>query len=164
MGFHLTPAFLAGFSLGGALLVLSRGSVGVFFLALPGIFVHEFAHWLIAFVLRSSPSSFLLFPRKESPTVWVLGSVQFEPHWWSAGLVALAPGYLVPLAAWLISLHAMGLNTVGQIMGGYAVVTLLWSALPSTQDWRIAIRYPLGTTVLIGVCALAIKLALSHRI
>jgi hypothetical protein len=154
VGLHFTPAFLAGFSLGGALLVLSRGSVITFFLALPGIFAHEFAHWIVAFVLRSAPSSFVLFPRKESPTAWVLGSVRFEPHWWSAGFVALAPGYLVPTAAWFISLHVMGLNMLGQMLGGYAVLTLLWSALPSGQDWRIAIRYPLGTLVLLGVCAL----------
>jgi hypothetical protein len=145
-------------------LVLSRGSVGIFFLALPGIFVHEFAHWLVAFVLRSTPSSFVLFPKKESPTAWVLGSVRFEPHWWSAGFVALAPAYLVPMAAWLISRHVMGLNILGQMLGGYAVVTLLWSAFPSAQDWRIAIRYPLGTLVLLGGCALAIKLAVSHKI
>jgi hypothetical protein len=155
---------LAGFTLGGGLLVVSRGSVVTFFLALPGIFVHEFSHWLVAFVLFSSPSSFVLFPKKESPTVWSLGSVRFEPHWWSAGFVALAPAYLVPTAAWLISLHVMGLNVIGQVLGGYAVITLLWSAIPSTQDWRIALRYPLGTMVLLGLFALAINLALGHKI
>lgn len=153
MGLHLTPGFLAGFTLGGALLVLSRGSVITFFLALPGIFVHEFAHWLIAFLLFASPSSFVLFPIRESPNAWVLGSVRFETHWWSAGFVALAPGYLVPAAAWLITLYVTNLNLTGQILGGYAVVTLLWSAFPSGQDWRIAIRHPVGTAVLLCFCA-----------
>jgi hypothetical protein len=162
--FHLSVGFVAGFTLGGLVLVLHRGAVLTFFLALPGIFAHELSHWTVAFVLRSSPHAFRLFPKKESSGDWVLGSVNFEPHWWSAGFVALAPGYLVPLMAWLIYSHVIWLNFWGQVVAGYVVIALLWSAFPSSQDWKIALRYPIGTFAVLSLFMWWLRAVLSLKI
>lgn len=108
---------------------------------LPGTFLHEMSHWIVAFLCRCHPSFPSLIP-KRNESGWTLGSVAFEVGWLSAGFVALAPLYLMwGLAYWLLFTIPWSVSTweYGVLAG-----VLLNSGLPSRVDWSIAFRYPLG--------------------
>lgn len=134
-----------GAALAATVAIASAGPVGPTFLlfTFPGTVAHELAHFLVAFILRANPRLPRLWPRREGIR-WILGSVTFEVGWFSAGLVALAPAALLPLGAW--ACHAAlpveeGLEAAAL---GYTAGVLLWGAVPSPQDFRIALRYPAG--------------------
>lgn len=119
-----------------------------FLVAFPGIFLHEFAHFLVALVTNGKPEGINLIPKKEANGDWTLGYVMFEPSWWNAGFVALAPLLLLPLASVVLyqSLYpASGLET---LVGGYLLGCFARGAIPSRTDWKIAFRYPAGTAVI----------------
>jgi hypothetical protein len=161
---HLTPCFTLGLAFGGLTLYFIRGAVPLFFLTLPGVLAHELAHFTAAFVLRAAPKSLRLFPKREAEGIWSLGSVVCEARWWSAGIIALAPGFLVPLLAYLLFHHCAGWALWAQILAGYLTVTLLWSAFPSGQDWKIAIANPAGTLLVLTLAGVAIHSVLFHKI
>jgi len=89
-----------------------------------------------------------------------LGSVTFTPRWWSAGFVALAPLYWLPLLSTLLAWRALSQPREVQFFCGYVIATLCWGSIPSKEDWRIAIRYPAGTFVLLTAAVLWLRLLL----
>lgn len=134
----------------------ARGSLWLLsLLALPGTFCHELAHWLVGLVLGARPGRFSLWPRRV-PGGFVLGSVSFRNlRWYNAFFVGIAPLGLLP-AAWGLFLLRLG----GRARLGWreaAVVFLLgnlvFAALPSWQDLRIAARSPVGWLLLAGGAA-----------
>ena len=136
--------------------------MSAWFALLPGLLAHEMAHWLVALLTRSRPQPLSIIP-KRTPQGWQLGAVVFEPKVLSAGLVALAPLYiLTPLAWWLCSAgwSAGGLRAVG---AGYLFVALLWGAVPSRTDWVIALRHPLGTFIVLSAIGSWFALLLGHK-
>lgn len=112
------------------------------FLQLPATLAHELAHWSVALLTGSSPDFPSIIPRREA-NGWVLGQVVFTPKTLTAGAVALAPLWcLSPMACVLYSIAYEGILT--QSIQGVAVAYLVNAAIPSSQDWLIAVRYPIG--------------------
>ena len=63
----------------------------LFLLLLPGIVLHEAAHWLIAYVLGLKPSKFRVWPKKQRQHIG-LGSVSVQSgQIWQDSLVGMAP-------------------------------------------------------------------------
>ena len=145
----LTAAIAAFLALGG---VLYRPLNWLFLL--PGTLAHELAHWLVAFLTGSRPGLPRLIPHRMDCGTWSLGSVSFAPGWLTAGFVAMAPAYLLPILA--VALYAYGSGQSLPVQGGvgYVLGVLAWSWWPSRTDFRIAARYPVGTLVLVGILGL----------
>jgi len=119
-------------------------------LALPGTICHEACHWLVGKLLRGEPVRFTVIPRREGRG-FVLGSVTFKNlRWYNAFFVGLAPLALLPLAYGLL-LWRLGRHP--QLAWSEAVVVfllanLVFAALPSWQDLKIAARSPVGWLLL----------------
>ena len=148
-----------GVVLGGLTLRFARGPLSAWFALLPGVLAHELAHYLVALLARARPRPLSITPKRTTHG-WQLGAVVFEPKAISAGFIALAPMYLLtPIAGWLCSTgcRAVGLGAIGI---GYLVVTLLWGAIPSRADWGIALRYPIGTLMVLSAIVSAFALLL----
>ncbi len=139
---------LCGIGLFIALIALDRraNASGVFLLALwnlTGVLLHEFAHLLAGLIFRAQPTGISLIPRKAG-NAWKLGSVSFNRITpFNAMPVALAPLSLVAIAYWVainwFSWHAASLSTTLLL---YALLfILLYNALPSRQDLRVAFNW-----------------------
>lgn len=107
---------------------------------LTGVILHELSHLLVGLIFRAEPLGISLLPRRDGKR-WCLGSVRFSRITpWNAVPVALAPlslagvAYLVAIF-WFSWFEA----TLATTLGLYAVIfILLYNALPSTQDLRVA--------------------------
>ncbi len=132
-------------------LLTARATATRIAVCLPATILHELAHWLVAFVLGGNPGLPSLWPRREG-RMWVLGSVSFHATHWTAGWVALAPFWiLVPVAHWALFLHsAPGL--LEQVATGALAGFALWGCIPSSTDFEVALRYPLGTFPAMALC------------
>ncbi len=111
---------------------------------LPGVTLHELAHFLIGILFRADPTSFNLIPERRSDGRWTLGSVAFRRvTGFNAVPIAFAPLSLIPLAYfsyryWFSWLPLTFTNTLLL----YATLFLLiYNALPSRQDVRVACNW-----------------------
>ena len=148
--FYLTAAATFVFALLGV-----RSPLLYWLFTLPGTFVHELAHWLVAFLTGARPGFPSLVPHKRDEGGWVLGSVTFRPGWLSGGLVSLAPVYLMPpLALWVYRELSAASGMAVQGGGGYLFAVLVLSCWPSRADLGIAFRYPMGSLLVLGVAYL----------
>jgi hypothetical protein len=122
-------------------------------LALPGTICHEACHWLVGKVLHGRPQGFTVIPRREGRG-FVLGAVALgNLRWYNAFFIGLAPLALLPLA-YLIFLWTLGDNpSFGwfQALVMYFLASLIFGALPSGPDLRIAARSPIGWLLLGGL-------------
>jgi hypothetical protein len=92
----------------------------LFLLLLPGIFVHEAAHWLAAKVLGLKTSKFRVWPRPKGKHIG-MGSVSVQRgNLWQDGLVGVAP-----LLAGTAAIALIG----DQIFQANAVSAVLWDGL-----------------------------------
>ena len=121
----------------------ARGSMWLLaLLSLPGTFAHELLHFIVGTLLLAKPVGFSVRP-KSSPEGWTLGSVSFQKiNIFNGVFVGLAPFFLLPLA-WLCLAHlAIPLwrnhQWGGWIAASYLTSTLLFAALPSRQDLKLA--------------------------
>ena len=121
-------------------------------LALPGTFCHELCHWVVGKVLNGQPVHFTVIPRREGRG-YVLGSVGFvNLRWYNAFFVGMAPLLLLP-AAYLLFLWRLGARPVlgwPEAAMVFLLASLVFGAIPSVQDLRIAGRWPLGWLLLAG--------------
>lgn len=149
-------AYLAGTA--GALWLLNqaRRSFWLFsLLVLPGTFCHELCHWTAGHLLNGRPVRFTVLPRREGRG-WVLGAVVFSNlRWYNAFFVGLAPLALLPatygLLLWRLGGHpALGWPEVALV---FLLANLVFGAIPSGQDLRIAARSPIGWLLLAGALA-----------
>jgi hypothetical protein len=132
-------------------------SVGIFLLLLPGVFLHEGAHWLAARLLGLRTGKFRVWPTKQGAYIG-LGSVSVErADIWRESLVGIAPlvaGNLVlALIGWrvfatptllaalaagepaaAISSFGTGLRTADGLAWAYAVFAVGNSMMPSASD------------------------------
>lgn len=107
---------------------------------LAGVIIHELAHLLVGTLLRAKPVGFSLVPRREGAG-WRLGCVRFRRITpFNAVPVALAPLGLFGLAYWLArQWFDWYKTTLVATLSLYAVLfVLLYNALPSRQDLRVA--------------------------
>ena len=119
-----------------------RNIVALWMVALPGVILHELAHWTIAFVTIGRPG----FPRflpKRMGNAWALGRVPIHhPRWYNGGLIGLAPLLLIPLAG--LVLHDGIPNTFHWgaawkfVVVPFVAAECLLECLPSPADWRLA--------------------------
>jgi len=147
-----------------------------FFLFLPGIFLHELSHYLIALVLRVRVSGFSLWPKVKKNGELILGSVQVR----GAGplrhsLIGVAP-FLFGCAAvlWIgqtLNLDslaqaltdgnlALALNTIGGSFSApdfwlwlYLLFAIANAMFPSASDriYWIPVLAFVGTLLLLGI-------------
>lgn len=122
-------------------------------LALPGTFCHETCHWIVGKLLKGCPKHFTVLPRREGHG-FVLGSVAFANlRWYNGFFIGLAPLGLLPLVygllLWRLRSHpALDWSEAGI---AFLLANLLFAAMPSWQDLRIAARSPIGWLLLAGV-------------
>lgn len=119
-------------------------------LALPGTLCHEACHWAVGKVLNGQPVHFTVIPRKEGHG-FVLGSVAFRNlRWYNAFFVGMAPLALLPLAHGLLLWRLGGDPALGwpEAAMVFLLANLVFAAVPSWQDVRIAARSPLGWLLL----------------
>jgi len=121
-------------------------------LVLPGTFIHECCHLLLGLVLNGKPAGFNLLPRREGKG-WELGSVSFSHlTWYNAFFVGMAPLLMLP-AAYALVRWRLGLQPRldgWELLAVYLIANLVYAALPSWQDLRIAARSPIGWLLLAG--------------
>ena len=121
-------------------------------LALPGTVCHEACHGLVGRLLNGRPIHFTVIPRREGRG-FVLGSVAFENlRWYNAFFIGLAPLLLLPLAYGLFLWRLGGNPTLGwpEAAVMFLIANLLFGAVPSWADLRIAARSPIGWLLLAG--------------
>lgn len=118
------------------------GSTFIIIVKLPATFLHELSHLLLALMTFQKVTSASIIPRRlPGGGGWLLGSVHFIPSTaiWPA-LVALAP-----MLYWTFAVYFMfQFPTISTIP---LVLLLLEAGVPSSQDIKLALKYPLGIIV-----------------
>lgn len=121
-------------------------SKGVFVAALwnlTGVILHESAHLVAGILLGAKPSSFSLIPSRTAAG-WSLGSVRFTKiNPFNAVPVALAP-LVLTVVAWGVyqSWPLWFTPSLRSTLALYAALfVLLYNALPSRQDLRVACNW-----------------------
>ncbi len=148
-----TSSFKVLYSLGGVLYVGAvlgllgvifalRRLLPIFFLAVfPATVAHELTHLAAALLLNGKPSGFNFIPRR-SDTGYVLGAVGCANLRWYNGLfIGLAPLVLLAVAVALLNWRVRGLVAINssEALWAYAISCLIYAAIPSWQDIRIAL-------------------------
>lgn len=136
-------AFVAGCVL---LILLSRRWVLLYaLLALPGTFLHELSHWLVAGLLGGQPSSLSIVPVR-TERGWRLGSVGIRRvRWFNALPIGCAPLLLAPLALIAVDQAARWrVDHWAHWAGLYVAAAAGIACLPSLADWKIVLSRPLG--------------------
>jgi hypothetical protein len=136
---------LCGISLFLVLVSLHRraSSSGVLVLVLwnlTGVILHEAAHLVVGLLLQARPTGISLLPHRDG-NGWRLGSVGFRRITaFNAVPVALAPLSLIGVAYWLArNWFTWQAPSLPATLGLYGCVfILLYNALPSRQDLRVA--------------------------
>ncbi len=149
-------AYLAGFAAMLWLLNQARRSFWLFsLLVLPGTFCHELCHWTLGHLLGGRPTGFSILPRREGRG-WVLGSVTLgNLRWYNTFFIGLAPLLLLPMAYGLLLWRLGGTPRFGWAEAGmiYLLANLVFGAIPSGQDLKIAAKSPIGWLLLAGLLA-----------
>ncbi len=129
------------------LLYQARRSFWLFaWLVLPGTLCHEACHWGVGKLLNGHPASFSVWPRRQGRG-YLLGSVGFSNlRWYNAPFIGLAPLGLLGLAYGLFLWRLSAPVAIGwrEALVVFLLANLVFGALPSWQDLRIAARSPLG--------------------
>lgn len=118
------------------------GTGFIILVKLPATFLHELSHLLLALLTFQKVTSASIIPRKvPGGGGWILGSVSFIPSTavWPA-LVALAP-----MMYWTFAAYFM--FQVPSLFTLPLMILFLEAGVPSTQDFKLALRYPLGIIV-----------------
>lgn len=146
---HLHPLWhLSGVGLFLALCAVNRwaSSSGIAILALwnlAGVILHELSHLVAGILFRARPTGISLLPRRNGDH-WQLGAVRFSRVTaLNAVPIALAPLALAGIAYLVAqSWFSWAASSWGSTLGLYAVVfVLLYNALPSRQDLRVAANW-----------------------
>jgi len=123
-------------------------------LVLPGTCAHELCHLLAGLVLNGEPAGFNLLPRRgRDGRGWELGSVGFANlTWYNAFFIGMAPLLLLPGAYALVRwrLAAQPVFDWREALAVYLIANLVYAALPSWQDCKLAARSPIGWLLLAG--------------
>ena len=125
---------------------------------LPATFLHELAHLIVGIATFAKPTSFNLIPKKENDS-YVLGSVNFKNiNFFNAFPVSIAPLILLVLvyvldknnfqiykkAYELIFHNTFEFNLFTFLSLIYLNYILIYSGIPSVQDFRVLISKPVG--------------------
>jgi len=152
-GYGLPLAYLVGTAATLWVMNQARRSFWLFsVLVLPGTFCHELSHWMVGKLLNGRSVHFTVFPRR-AERGFVLGSVTFSNlRWYNAFFIGLAPLLLLAAAYGLFAWRLGGQLSLGWKEAGtvFFLANLLFGAVPSWQDLRMAARSPIGWLLLAG--------------
>lgn len=119
-----------------------RRLMPVFFLAVfPATVAHELTHLGVALLLNGKPAGFRLIPRRSSAG-YVLGAVRCANVRWYNGLfIGLAPLALLAVAVALLGWRVRGYVAINssEALWAYAITCLIYAAIPSWQDIKVAL-------------------------
>lgn len=89
----------------------------LFLLLLPGVVIHEAAHWLAAYLLGLKPSKFRVWPKKQRQHIG-LGSVSVKGgRLWQESIVGMAPLIVGSLLIALIAEHVFDAQQFSLALG-----------------------------------------------
>lgn len=87
---------------------LDMSTIGLFLILLPGIFIHESAHWLMARLLGLRTGKFRVWPKRQGKVIG-MGQVTVEQGGiWLDSLVGMAPLLVGSILVALIGRHIFG--------------------------------------------------------
>lgn len=119
---------------------LDMASVGLFLVLLPGIFIHESAHWLMARTLGLRTGKFRVWPKRQGRMIG-MGQVTVERGGvWRDSLVGMAPLLAGSVIVALIGRHIFGADQLmtllydGDISNGWRVLLIALRA-PDSALW-----------------------------
>jgi len=119
-----------------------RRLLPVFFLAVfPATVAHELTHLSVALLLNGKPAGFRLIPQRSS-NGYILGAVRCANVRWYNGLfIGLAPLVLLAVAMALLDWRVRGHADVNasEALWVYAIACLVYAAIPSWQDIKVAV-------------------------
>ncbi len=123
-----------------------------------GVVLHELAHYLVALLLGGRPTRFSVWP-KRSGGGYLFGQVVCgRVTAFNALPIGLAPLLLLPLA-WLLDrhfFHTFRPTPWNYLLYLFLLVILIENALPSSVDWQLVRRFPLGLLGWFAATALAL--------
>jgi hypothetical protein len=131
-------------------------------LTLPATIFHEFAHWLVGYILVAEPVTFSFWPKRVGASSWRLGYVGFAKlRWWNGGPVALAP------LCWILLLGLLytranqlpkQLTIQTSLLFGFILVWLWIAVAPSKSDWQLALEYWVSGSIFLAGWVAAVVL------
>ena len=110
-------------------------------ITVPGIFMHELAHYVFALVLGANPTNFSILPSFEDGAMISYGHVIISPSWWNAATIALAPLLLAPASVWIM-LIIPRLPTLLKPIAVWVAIAGFYSMAPSAADLQIVLKEP----------------------
>ncbi|TDA63654.1 hypothetical protein E0765_07410 [Sulfuricurvum sp. IAE1] len=117
---------------------------------LAGTVLHELCHYVAALLLNGKPIGFSLIPRRVHDG-WVLGSVESSNvRWYNAFPIAMAPVLLLGAAYYLdvwYGAYIVQPSLLSDLVYILAVVVLVENAIPSLQDFRVALSNIPGAAI-----------------
>lgn len=149
------PAWLLGFVLQGLLPHPALRALWV----LPGTLVHELLHLIVGLLLNGKPVTVSLWPRRAANGQWILGSVGFTNlRWYNAVFIGLAP-LLAIAVSMALTPTPIGWKLHTDDLWHWALVApVLAMCLPSTTDWKLALRsWPIIGLGLVGLAWYLLK-------
>lgn len=109
----------------------------LFLLLLPGVIIHEAAHWFVARLLGLKTSKFRVWPKKQGKHIG-LGSVSVQRgNIWQDTLVGMAPLIVGSIIVALIAEHVFHAPRLSTALGN-------WRWLDGWQAFRLALEEPDG--------------------
>lgn len=105
--------------------------------------MHELMHWTVGLLTNGKPTKLSVIPTPW-PGGYALGYVEFANLTWYNSLpVALAPLLSLPVA-YSLSFYIPPEITWGTALATWVLASFVSQCLPSSQDIKIMMRYPLG--------------------
>ncbi len=126
---------------------------------LPATFLHELTHLIVGLLTNAKPSKASIIPHKQEDGSWRLGSVTFNNiRWYNGALVGLSPLLLGLVFTPLIpSQWAFSHTQIKDLLVWLAMAYIIPSAIPSSQDFKVAIASLIPVAVICGITFLFLK-------
>jgi len=161
----------------GYLFSIKRNYIGTGFLMIlwnfVGVVLHELSHYLVALLLNGKPKLPNLLPKRQKVYIngiqhylWTLGYVEVRnPNSFNSFFIGLAPILvLVPIAfyVYLYFFEWFEYNTQNLFLFYLSLYILLYNAMPSTQDIKVAYKGYLGFLIF-TLTAISLYIFFSYR-
>lgn len=129
-----------------------RNQIFIFLFDFIGTFFHELAHFTIGLFMMAQPINFSIFPKNENGQL-VLGSVGFlNVRFFNAIPIGLAPlVLLIPIMYIPYYVYNNDLSILLSILLSLVFISLSFSFLPSSQDYKVAFSNIFGVLFYIAI-------------
>ena len=129
----------------------------IHFLILPGIFLHEFSHFIVGLILGAKPVKFSIIPNKANNSA---GEVHFKNiRFFNAFPTAFAPIIGGLLGVYVVYEYYFLYENDALMKFAYVYLMVIFArtALPSGQDVKVAFLYPLGALMYLSIVFLSLE-------